>query len=357
MNKESKIISYTSRNDACFWYRNKIPLDALKRKGWTTSNLNIGDFMDLGQVACVQFSRVYTTKFDEFVFMLKDRGVKIWYDVDDATDLVKEFNPFCIANRQHMSSLYFMLNEADFITTTNENLKEHLSHKTPKPIHIFPNFINRTEWKKRPEKNTQLRVGFAGSPSHIKELNVILPVIAELQKRYDFVFIVFGMGVGGSVEAFHDSQKEQYKTIYETWQYTQEVEKFYELMKKIRHEWHNPVRWEMYSKALAKLDLDIGICPLLDDDFNRCKTPIKLYEYATVGTTTLASNTTPFKEEALALADNTQESWYDALDSLLMHHELRESTLKAQQEYVEKNRQVDVNIHLLETILGQYGKS
>lgn len=356
MNKDSKIISYTSRNDACFWYRNKMPLEALKRKGWQTSNINMGEFMDLSNVDCVQFSRVYTTKFDEFVYMLKDQGVKVWYDVDDATDLVKPFNPFCIANRQHMSSLYFMLNEADFITTTNPNLKEHLSHKTPKPIHVFPNFINPKEWKERPGKNTQLRVGFAGSPSHIKELNMVLPMIADLQKRHNFVFVMF-MGQGGGPQEYRDAVKKEFEPIYETWEYCQEVEKFNELMKEIKYEWHNTVRWEIYPKALAKLDLDIGICPLLDDDFNRCKTPIKLYEYAMVGTTTLASKTTPFSEEALALAENTHEGWYEALDALLMHHELRESTLAAQRQYVLENRLIDNNVETLETILAHYGRS
>lgn len=357
MNKDSKIISYTSRNDACFWYRNKIPLDALRRKGWQTSNINMGDFMDLKQVDAIQFSRVYTTKFDEFVFMMKDMGVKIWYDIDDATDLVKNFNPFCIANRQHMSSMYFMLNEADFITTTNENLKNHLCKKTPKPIHVFPNFINPKEWKPRPETSKNLRVGFAGSASHIKELNMVLPVIAKLQKRYPFTFVIFGMGNGGSVEAFHEDAKKQYESIYETWEYTKEIEKFYELMEDIRYEWHNPVRWEIYPKTLAKLDLDIGICPLLDDDFNRCKTPIKMYEYSMVGTATLASKTTPFAEEALALASNTEEEWYEALDALLMHKELRESTVEAHKKYVLENRVIDNHIGELENILALYGRS
>jgi len=355
MNK-SKIISYVSRQDACFWYRNKMPLEALARKGWDASTLNMGDMMQLDNVEMVQFSRVYTTQFETFLYMLKERGIKIWYDIDDAVDLVKPFNPFAPANRQHMSAFYFLLNQADFITTTTPFLKEHLSKMTPKPIHVFGNYINPTEWKERPRENTALRVGFAGSPSHVKEVNDILPVIRDLQKRHAFTFVMFGMGNGANAEEWIAGEREKYKDVWDTDEYCKEVERMVTLLKDINYEWHAPCRWEVYPKRLAKLDLDIGLCPLADDDFNRCKSAIKLYEYAITGTVTLASNVTPFKEEALAVTDNDYQSWYDALDALLMHRELRDKTLEVQREYVLGSRTIDENIEPLEEILSTYAK-
>ncbi len=354
-----RIISYVSRGDACFWYRNKIPLEALARRGWQTSNINMGEMMELSNVDIVQFSRVYINDFEEFLYYLKDQGKTIWYDIDDAVDLVTKFNPFSIENRKHMAAFYFMLNEADVITTTNENLKAHLARMTPKPIHISPNLLNPEEWKMvRPATSTKLRVGFAGSPSHIKEVNHILPVIAELQKHYDFDFVMLGMGSGATIHEWYESSKKQYASMWDKWEYTQELEKMYELLKKIPNlEWHTAVRWEMYPRKLAKLDLDIGLCPLLDDGFNVKKTAIKLYEYSMVNTVTLASNVSPFKEEALALTENDFNSWYDALDALLMHQELRDSTLKAQKEYVTKNKFIDPNIKNLEDILAPYGRT
>lgn len=353
-NGKPSIISYTSKGDACFWYRNKIPIEALARDGWNVSTINMGDMLDLNNVDIVMFSRVYTTEFESFVYMLKRKGITIWYDVDDAVDLVKDFNPFSIPNRQHMSAYYFLLNEADFITTTNENLKQHLSRMTPKPIHVWGNYINPSEWKERPHTSNMFRIGFAGSPSHIKEVNMILPAIIKLQGRYPIVFVMFGMGNGASMEEWYQQSKSQYKDVWDTWEYTQEVQKFYDQMQHIKHEWHTSVRWELYPKKLAKLDLDIGVCPLIEDDFNLCKSPIKLYEYALVGTTTLASNVTPFKEEALAVTENTIEAWYEALDALMMHQELRDKTLVEQRAHVLNTRVVDQNIAKLEAILAPY---
>lgn len=360
MDKKPSIISYVSRGDACFWYRNKMPLEALARKGWKTSTLNMGDLMNLENVDVVQFSRVYTTQFEEFVFMLKSRGIKIWYDVDDAVDLVKPWNPFALPNKKHMSAFYFMLNEADFITTTNQNLADHLSKKTPKPVHVFPNFVNLSEWKERPKaKDTStfgpdFRIGFCGSPSHIKEVNMILPVIRDLQARYHFTFVMWGMGNGNSIHEWYSQSKVQYAAMWDTWEYTKEMDKMYELMKEINHEWVSACRWEMYPRKLAKLDLDIGICPLDDDDFNRSKTPIKLYEYALAGTMTVASNITPFKEEALVLAENTYESWYETLDSAIMHADLRKTALEKQQEWVKGHKTIDENINILQNIILEY---
>lgn len=349
-----KINSHTDRNNGCFWYRNKTPLDALKKKGWDTAHVDKGDLVPK-DLDCVMFSRGYHPGFEEFVFGLKDRGVKIWYDTDDAMDLVRPWNPFSIPTRSYLGSYYFLLNEADFITTTTPLLAEHLRTKTSKPVRVFPNYLNPVEWKQRVEKPGELRIGFSGSASHIRDLNIVLPVILELQKHYNFTFVVMGLDMGAKdVEDYRNRQMKNWGKFYESHAYGIEVEKLYQTLKQIKHEWIDGVRWEVYSRSLPKLGLDIGICPLEDEPFNRCKTPIKFYEYTITGTPSISSNVSPFKEEALALADNDFGSWYDALEAMIMHEELRKTTLAAQKEYVEKNRFIDDHISDLESILNEF---
>lgn len=350
--KEKKIVCYCPKNNGCFWYRNKIPLEALNRKGWKTSFADAGDQV-LPDMQVVQFARGYNPGFEEFLFLIKDKGIKIWYDVDDAMDLVKLWNPFSIPTRKYLGTYYLLLNEADFITTSSPKIAEHLRTKTSKPVYVFENYLNPNEWKvKRLNKEGPLRIGFSGSASHLKDLNMILPVIEELQKKYDFVFVLHGLDIGcGDIEAWHERAKTNYKQLYATFPYTVELEKMYNCLKRIKHEWNDGVRWELHSRSLAKLDLDIGLCPLIDDDFNRNKTCIKFYEYAMVGTPSISSGVTPFKEEALALSENDFSSWYDAIEAMIIYEDLRISTLKAQQEYVLKNKMIDDNIYKLEEIL------
>lgn len=351
--KNKKIVSYTPRNNGCFWYREKIAFDALKRKEYNVSHADAGDQV-MPDMEVVKFSRGYNPGFEEFMFMVKDKGIKIWYDVDDAMDLVKLTNPFSIPTRTYLGTYYLLLNEADFVTTSSENLAKHLRTKTSKPVHVFPNYINPTEWKmKRPQnKESGFRIGFAGSASHLKDLNIILPVIEELQKKYDFTFVLYGLDVGvGDIEGWYARAKENYKELFDRFPYTIELEKVYNILKNIKHEWNDGVRWELHPRTLAKLDLDIGLCPLLDDDFNDKKTPIKFYEYAMVDTPAIASRVTPFQEEALALADNEFASWYETIEAMIIYDDLRMSTLRAQQEYVKNNRLVDDHISELEKIL------
>src|SRR6266436_5478490 len=105
---KNKLVSYSPKNNGCFWYRNKTPFDALKRKGWNVELANYGDRVSL-DIGCVQFSRGYNPGYEQFFYLLKERGVKIWYDVDDAMDLVKPENPFSVPTRTYLGSYYFLL--------------------------------------------------------------------------------------------------------------------------------------------------------------------------------------------------------------------------------------------------------
>jgi processive 1,2-diacylglycerol beta-glucosyltransferase len=347
-----KIVSYSDRNNGCFWYRQKIPFDCLKKNGLDVSCADKGDLVP-NDMDLVHFARGYEPGYEKFIFSLKERGVKIWYDLDDAMDLVKPWNPFHIPTQDNLGSYYFYLNQADFITCTSEALKSHLSTLTRKPIFVSPNYFNPDEWRmQRPQTPGKLRVGFAGSCSHLKDLNVVLPVIGELQKKHDFTFVIVGIDMGTpTLQDFYNKHKAAMGNKFEKHPFGIELQKFYDHLKKINHEWNEGVRWELHSRNLARLDLDIGLCPLIDDDFNRCKTPIKFYEYALVGTPSISSKVTPYKEEALALADNDFSSWYDALDAMLTYQELRDSTLKAQRDYVFKNRDVNGHVEDLKKVI------
>ena len=49
-----------------------------------------------------------------------------------------------------------------------------------------------------------------------------------------------------------------------------------------------------YPCKLASIRPDIGLCPLTDTAFNRCKSPIKWMEYAMAGAATVASPVEPY---------------------------------------------------------------
>jgi hypothetical protein len=56
----------------------------------------------------------------------------------------------------------------------------------------------------------------------------------------------------------------------------------------------------------------IGMAPLLDSTFNRCKSSIKVLDYAQLGLVTVASNVAAYRDDAMEdriLVDNTPQDW------------------------------------------------
>lgn len=79
---------------------------------------------------------------------------------------------------------------------------------------------------------------------------------------------------------------------------------------------------------------DIGIAPLADTDFNRCKSTIKLMDYAALGLAVVASDV-PAYHAALAasggglLVANTEAAWFEALCRLIRDARLRRRLAEA----------------------------
>ncbi len=64
----------------------------------------------------------------------------------------------------------------------------------------------------------------------------------------------------------------------------------------------------------------LGLAPLLDTRFNRCKSSIKVLDYASVGLVTLASNVSAYCDDAMddrILVDNTPEEWAQRIAAII----------------------------------------
>src|SRR5690606_19133931 len=62
------------------------------------------------------------------------------------------------------------------------------------------------------------------------------------------------------------------------------------------HEYHPGVAIEQYPARLAALDLDLAIAPLEDNQFNRCKSNLRLLEFGTCGFPVVCSDVEPFRD-------------------------------------------------------------
>jgi hypothetical protein len=98
---------------------------------------------------------------------------------------------------------------------------------------------------------------------------------------------------------------------------------------------------ERYFDALPALDLDLGLCPLVDAAFNRHKSAIKFYEYAVTGTMTVASRVVPYLDEVSVTVPDDTDAWSDAMEHWLLDERARDEELERQRAFVLRERNIE----------------
>jgi hypothetical protein len=151
-------------------------------------------------------------------------------------------------------------------------------------------------------------LGYMGSSSHLRDLATITPQIAALMRtRPSLHFETLGLPAPDVLKAEFGDRIRQYGF---TSTYSDFLTRLYE------------VRW------------DLGMAPLVRDDFNQSKTFTKFIEYTASGIPTLAEDIAPYSHlardhRAIALA--TGSAWVRVADHLLSNASTRRDQLQRAQ--------------------------
>jgi glycosyltransferase involved in cell wall biosynthesis len=161
-------------------------------------------------------------------------------------------------------------------------------------------------------------IGYQGSSSHAGDVEAAGQAISIILRRYPYVkFMACGWdwkhkGKDYLANAPHD------QIIYKPWTLNMQ---------------------EYLTNAAC---FDIGIAPLRDTYFNRCKSNIKVLEYYAMGTPVVASKLEPYQDDViegetgyLVKATGKQvDRWVKALNKLVTDHNGRYQMGKACRDYV-----------------------
>lgn len=331
-----------------WFHRVNLPSKALKKRGHKTKLMALGSEVPdyfLEWADTVIFGRTYGNDLNPLKAMrkFKKNDVRVLYDIDDDLWTVNPENPSHRVSNAQKDQYEGLIRECDAVITPSEIIEKKIKKfQKDKPVFICPNMIDRDYYKERKRQKEELVIGYGGASSHWKDLQLIIAPLLELQKKYDFVFTLQGM-VSGPLEG----QMYAYSQILardlqpEKEDYMRNALEWYKKLKELEM-YHIPFYPpELYPTVLARADMDIGLIPLSDNEFNRAKSCIKFYEYAGVGTPTLASNVLPYKKEVDYLAKNTQKDWTKKIEKLIVDKEFREDLLKKQRKWVLENRTTD----------------
>ncbi|MGN0482360.1 MAG: glycosyltransferase [Lachnospiraceae bacterium] len=268
------------------------------------------DQMDLLVIARFKWCR----ELEEMIRLLKKKKKKIAFDTDDLVYDTKYapliMNTLSVEESENRLEYWFSyigrmemsLKQCDAVITTNQYLADMIENDTKRRVYIANNFMNRMQLEVSKDyyaqKKNQCSVGkfiigyFSGTPSHINDFRVVGPEIKRLLERNeDMILRIVGfMELPGYMQKLKEQGKVEYKPLVS----------FTELQYEIAQ-------------------VDVNIAPLVYNMFTNCKSELKFFEAAVVGTPTCATPTHVFKKNIEHCVDGylcMSGQWEDALQVL-----------------------------------------
>jgi len=267
------------------------------------------------------------------------RGIPTIYSVDDYLGDIAADNPAFERIGDSLDNVQKIIDGVDTAFVTTPVLRDTLAAKGV-AAHILPNAVDPQRWKPRARSSRKHRIGWAGSASHLADLLMVLPAIRDLQRRLECTFVLSGL-VHRPIQEEAVDTRALLPSLDGTRR--ERAEMFLELVDMLRDiEYaHVPfVDVDTYFELLPALDLDVGICPLIDNEFNRHKSALKFYEYAMSDTVTVASAVPPYKDEVSITVPNDAADWTATLEALLRFPLDGDRELTEQRRFVLQERTI-----------------
>ncbi len=250
------------------------------------------------------------------------------YTIDDWLGRVPKESPhYATMPKSADKDVQKVIYLCDRLIVTNETLAHVYGYK--QDVTIIPNYLPEIVWNAvykmfpRPEADNSRvpRIGWSGGMGHPGDLKILKEVADILGDKVRWVFM------GDTPAGFDHSTAE------------------------IR----SPVPPTDYAKALYSLDLDLALAPLLDNDFNRAKSNLRILEYAACGYPVIASNVKTYQNTEAILLDNKASWWAAEILKQLEDREALKASGKRMQDWVWENYKLEDHLQAYADVLAPDG--
>lgn len=313
-----RAFAYTTDDGGCRYYRLILPSMALAEHGHSlevreatliTVDNQGGWAVSEPPAEAYVFQRPAKEITVRAIAWLKDNGRRSFVEFDDALDIVPPFNEAQLRMRQleqNPRNMLGAMHAASGIIVSTRELAERYRPHNPN-VRVVENHLDTSLWKPRAVRSERPVVGWSGSATHLGDLLLLRGWLERPIQKHGAVFRVGGAEV-----------------------YAQ----FFPGLDVERQPWVSLDEWPATIAAL-----DIGLAPLADNAFNRCKSHLKVLEYAAAGIPCIASDLPNYRRfvrhgETGFIAKHNRD-WSRFLDLLLADESLRTAMGAAARELAE----------------------
>lgn len=260
----------------------------------------------------------------------KEHGKKIVVDSDDGLQL-NDDSPFKVehAIAQASDVIKITMGIADLVTTTTSYLAKQLKQLNENTI-VLPNYMDMERWDLPKYKNDSeyFRIGWAGSITHLDDLKMIIDPLKQIMDEFPQVQLIFC----GETRIADEFKGYPVECVL-------------------------GVPFDAWPSRLQGLRLDLGLAPLRDTPFNKCKSNIKFLEYSIAKVPAIFSPTV-YADDHRGLHQifdgqfghiaYTQDQWYRCIKNMILSKELREDMSTKAYAHVKRKYDLAKNIHMWE---------
>lgn len=278
----------------------------------------------------------YYYQYQEVVKTARQHKRPIVFELDDLLFFLPEKHPDRLQHHfvTALLPMFQAILEADVVVVSTPALAQVLSEFTPN-VAIFPNYLDDTIWSLRPPKDTlatedTVTIGYMGTASHLPDIEYLTPVLRKLLEKYAGKVHLRFWGVEPP-SPLRDMPNVKWEQTYLP-NYKQFVEYF------------------------QTQTADLVIAPLEDNLFNRCKSPIKFFEYSAWGAAGVYSHIVygdVVQHEHSGFIASTLEEWETHLERLIQDPVLRSQIAIQAQEDIASHWLLSASTPLWSEVVAQ----
>lgn len=255
----------------------------------------------------------YSPIIAHLISKFKSKNKKVYFDVDDLifdtdyTHLVMKTLDLNVYDEDELNIWFSMtsrlgktLRLCDGAITTNDFLADKIKKFSGLPVAVIPNFLNKEQLEisrkvfenKKPWGDCRKNIGyFSGSPSHKLDFALVEePILQLMSDRDDFDLIVVGYINSQSIKKYFPSR-----------------------VKKIE--------FQDYVNLQQVIGLsNVNLMPLQYNEFTECKSELKYFDAAVVGSISIASPSYTYKKAICSGLNgylSKSHEWYSVISDVL----------------------------------------